>query len=317
MSSVKRVGIIGLGHVGAHVANSLILQGIADELVLVDVLEDKLKAQVQDLRDSLSFAPHNVAIENASTDYEALASCEVIVNAAGHVDASTNGRDGELIVTTDEVPKFAPRIIAAGFNGVWVSIANPCDVVATAIWHLTGYEPTKIIGSGTALDSARVKNVLSRETGYAQSSIDAYMLGEHGFSQFVAWSQVRLGGKPLAELAHEQPKRFGFDLDSLEQDARLGGYVTMAGKHCTEYGVANAATRIVRAVLSNEHCITACSTQLTGQYGQSGHWASLPCVVGAKGIEEIIELDLSEAEQEKFKQSCAHIQENISKISWW
>ncbi|MCC6102904.1 MAG: L-lactate dehydrogenase [Olegusella sp.] len=317
MGSVKRVGIIGQGHVGAHVANSLILQGIADELVLVDLLDKKLEAEVQDLTDSLSFAPHNVHIENAGAQYEALADCDVVVNAAGHVSASANGRDGELFVTSDEVPKFAQRIVKAGFNGVWVSIANPCDVIATAIWHLTDYDPKKIIGSGTALDSARVKHVLSRETGYAQSSIDAYMLGEHGFSQFVAWSQVRFGGKPLAELAAEQPARFSFDLDKLEQDAKLGGYVSMAGKHCTEYAVANAATRIIRAVLSDEQCILACSTQLTGQYGQSGHWASLPCVIGSDGVKEVIELNLTADEQKRFAASCVHIKENISKITWW
>ena len=137
MGSVKRVGIIGQGHVGAHVANSLILQGIADELVLVDLLDKKLEAEVQDLTDSLSFAPHNVHIENGGAQYEALADCDVVVNAAGHVSASANGRDGELFVTSDEVPKFAQCIVKACFTVVWLSTPNPCDFLASATCHLT------------------------------------------------------------------------------------------------------------------------------------------------------------------------------------
>lgn len=317
MGCIKRVGILGVGHVGAHVANSLVLQGIVDELVLVDVKQDKLRAEVQDLRDSLSFAPHTVRIENAGDDYAALASCDVIVNAAGHVKEALVNRDGELQVTAAEVRTFANAIVDAGFAGVWVSVANPCDVVATAIWHLTGYDPKKIIGTGTALDSARLRCAISQATGYEQGSIGAYMLGEHGFSQFAAWSQVNIGGKPLAELEAELPERFSFSHDEIEEQGRMNGYVVANGKHCTEYGVANAAARITRAVLSNEHAIFACSTQLTGEYGQSGIWASLPCCVGANGVEEVVHLNLTDREQELFAASCDHIRGNIEQLSWW
>ena len=317
MSAAKKVGIIGMGHVGAHVASSLITQGIVDELALVDVKQNKLIAEVQDLRDSLSFAPHAVRIENAGADYAALADCDVIVNAAGHVEAALENRDGELQVTAAEVRTFARTVVDAGFSGVWVSIANPCDVVATAIWHLTGYDPAKIIGTGTALDSARVRCVLSEATGYAQSSVDAYMLGEHGFSQFVAWSLARIGGKPLAELEREQPERFPLDHAALEESARMNGYTVAQGKRCTEYAVAAAAARLVRAVLSNEHAIIPCSTMLTGQYGQEGLWASLPCCVGANGVEEVIHLNLTPEEERLFARSCDHIRDNISQLTWW
>ena len=317
MAALKTVGIIGMGHVGAHVANSLILQGIADELVLVDRDERKLRAEVQDLRDSLSFAPHTVKIENAGCSYDALAGCDVIVNAAGHVKEALQNRDGELQVTAAEVRTFAKPIVDAGFSGVWISIANPCDVVATAIWHLTDYDPRKIIGSGTALDSARLRCVLSQATGYEQNSIDAYMLGEHGFSQFAAWSHVTVGGKPLAELEAEQPERFSFNHDELEEAGRMNGYVVANGKNCTEYGVANASVRLTRAVLSNEHAIVACSTQLTGEYGQQGIWASLPCCVGANGVEEVIHLNLTPEEERLFARSCDHIRDNISQLVWW
>lgn len=320
MGTVTKIGVVGMGHVGAHVANSLILQGIADELYLTEINDGdenniaKLDAEVQDLNDSLAFCPHNVNIVNCGNDYEKLADCDVIVNAAGKVKLASEDRDGELFYTTDTAKKFIPRIANAGFKGVWVSIANPCDVVATEIWKLSGIDPRRVIGTGTALDSSRLKYVLSRATGYDQHSICAYMLGEHGASQFAAWSAVNFGGKPLAELATEQPERFTLATDEVEDMARRGGYVTYAGKQCTEYAVANAACRLVRAVVSNEHFITACSTLMTGQYGEEGFFTSLPCSVGKDGVEEVLNLDLTDEELEKFHKSCQHVKENLQRV---
>lgn len=318
MALIRKVGIIGLGHVGAHVANSLLLQGIPDELYLCDINAQKVASEFQDLNDALSFCPRNCKIVNVGAEYEALAGCDVIVNAAGDVKASSTNRDGELIVTTDIARTFIARVADAGFAGVWVSISNPCDVVCTEIWRLSGYDPRRIVGSGTALDSARLRFQIAREVGLDQHSVNAYILGEHGFSQFAAYSAVNFGGKPLAELTAEQPERFGFDRDAVEERARKGGYVTLKGKGCTEYAVANAATRLVQAIVGNEHYVTACSTLMTGEYGQEGCFASLPCVVGANGVEEVMTLSLTEAEQAAFAASCAHIKDNISKLGdWW
>lgn len=320
MGTCVSVGIIGLGHVGAHVANSLMLQGTADELLLCDITsgdEDnskKLAAEVQDLSDSLAFCPHNVRVENCGEDYAALASCDVVVNAAGKVALAAQDRDGELFYTTDTARRFIPALAGAGFDGVWVTVANPCDVVATEIWRLGGFDPRRVIGTGTQLDSARFKHVLSRETGIDQHSIGAYMLGEHGATQFACWSQVNFGGKPLAELEREQPERFSFDRPALEDAARQGGYVAMAGKMCTEYAVADAAARLARAVVSNEHAVLACSTLMDGVYGEEGLFCSVPCVVGGSGVEALVVPDLTEPEQASFHASCAHIRENLSRV---
>ena len=317
MPIIRKIGVIGQGHVGAHVANSLLMQGVADELYLCDTNAQKLRSECQDLMDSMSFYPHNCRVISCGDEYERLACCDVVVNAAGDVAASAKDRDGELFVTADITRTWPRRLVGAGFAGVIVTISNPCDVVATEIWHLTGYDPRRIIGSGTALDSARLKNAIARRVGLDQRSICAYMLGEHGNSQFAAWSAVSFGGKPLAELAAEQPGRFGFDLGECEKDARFGGYVTYAGKGCTEYAIANAAVRLVRAVVSDEHLVTACSTLLTGEYGQSGHFTSLPCVVGAAGVEEVITLTLTAAERAELASSCEHIKGNIGRLPWW
>ena len=270
MGICTKIGIVGMGHVCAHVANSLVLQGIADELYMTEICSGerdrskKLAAEVQDLGDSLAFCPHNVALHNCGDDYAQLAQCDVIVNCAGDVSLSSKDRDGELFFTTDTAKTFIKTIADAGFHGIWITIANPCDVVATEIWKESGMDPRRIIGTGTALDSSRLKYVLSRVTGYDQHSITAYMLGEHGNSQFAAWSNVYFGGKPLSQLAMEQPERFAFDYAELEAEARKGGYVTYAGKHCTEFAVADAACRLVRA-----------GTYRQGEEHGSARWGTL------------------------------------------
>ena len=195
MYQTRKIGVVGQGHVGAHVANSLLMQGIADELYLCDINEAKVTSEVQDLRDSLSFVPYNTKIVNCYDHYEELACCDVIVNAAGKVALAAGNRDGELFFTTDAARTFAKRIVDAGFDGIFVSISNPCDVVCTELWHLTGYDPKKIIGSGCGLDSARLRTEISKKVGVSPKSIDAYMIGEHGFSQLAAFKSATIAGK--------------------------------------------------------------------------------------------------------------------------
>lgn len=317
MYQTRKIGVVGQGHVGAHVANSLLLQGIADELYLCDINETKVTSEVQDLRDSLSFVPYNTKIVDCGDRYEELACCDIVVNAAGKVALAATNRDGELFYTTDAARTFANRIVDAGFDGIFVSISNPCDVVCTEIWHLTGYDPKKIIGSGCGLDSARLRTEISKQIGISPKSIDAYMVGEHGFSQIGAFKAATIAGKKLSELEVENPEKYAFDHMKIEELARKGGYVTYAGKQCTEYAVANSAARVCAAVLHNEHAVLSASTLMTGQYGEEDIFTSLPCVIGAEGVEEVYTLDLSEHELEGFHKSCQHIRDNIAQLDWW
>ena len=190
MYQTRKIGVVGQGHVGAHVANSLLMQGIADELYLCDINEAKVTSEVQDLRDSLSFVPYNTKIVNCYDRYEELACCDVIVNAAGKVALAAGNRDGELFFTTDAARSFAKRIVDAGFDGIFVSISNPCDVVCTELWHLTGYDPKKIIGSGCGLDSARLRTEISKKGTLFSSNSS---LGRHSAKRsFISLAQMVL-----------------------------------------------------------------------------------------------------------------------------
>ena len=312
--SATKIGIIGANHVGAHVANGLLYQGIGNELYISDIDQKLCLAQVNDLLDAMSFYPRSARVFEVDDRYEELADCDVIVNAAGHVKLAASGRDGELMATTQEATTFAKRITEAGFKGIWVTVANPNDVVATELWQLTGCDPSRIVGAGTTLDSARFKHALSVVTGFDQHSINCWMLGEHGFSEFACWSHVTFGCLTPEEV--EAQMGITLDRDDLEEQAVKGGYITMAGKHCTEYSIGNATVEIVKAIVNDSKIITPASTLLDDVYGMSGHFASLPCLLGAGGVEKVFVPEFTEREIEKWHASCKHIQENIAKASW-
>ncbi|MFT8704275.1 MAG: NAD(P)-binding domain-containing protein [Bifidobacterium sp.] len=307
------IGIIGMGHVGPHAANSLILQGIADEILVCDSNEDKLRAEVQDLNDSTVFAPHRAVVVNCHTDYEKLAHCDVIINASGQVTLSAVSRTGELFKSVDDARLFTGRIAAAGFTGFYVNVTNPCDVVAREIHRLSGLPSSHVIGTGTCLDSARLRTVIALKTRLAPESIQAYMVGEHGNSQIAAWSSVSIAGKLLSELA-DNP-RFALDGAEAESLARKGGYIAYHGKQCTEYAIANAATRIVRAIVHDEKVVLAASVELNGEYGQQGLFTSVPCIIGKDGVEEVLEIDMNDAEHQGFADSCDVIRTNFEKLA--
>ncbi len=317
MAIQHKVGIIGLGHVGAHVANSLLLQGIAEELYFVGTNDEKVTAEAQDLHDSISFVPYNTNIINCSNRYEDLADCDIIVNCAGNVALAASSRDGELFNTTESARTFANQIVGAGFHGILVNVANPCDVVCTAIHHLTDYDPKKIIGTGCSLDSARLRSEISKVTGVSPKSVHAHVIGEHGATQVAAWTSTVIAGQRISDLAAKDPERYGFDQAEVEDRARKGGYVTYAGKGCTEYAVANCTARICAAILHNEHAVISASTMLTGQYGEEGIFTSLPCIVGTEGVEQVFEPELSDDELTRFHASCQHIRDNIAQLPWW
>lgn len=306
----RKVGIIGLGHVGAHVAYSLAVQGIADELVLVDSNEKKVKSECQDLRDSVAYLPHRVNVTIGS--YEDLGDCDVIVNSIGKIEIlrANQDRTDEMKFTVPAVNSYVDRVKASGFDGVVVNITNPCDVVTQQLAKGLGLPRGRVFGTGTGLDTSRLLSALARQTGIDHKSITAYMLGEHGNQQFAAWSSVSFRGKSLEEWA-KTDERFRFDRDALQKESIGGGWVTFSGKFCTEYGIATTAARMVQIVLHDEKQIMPASAELCGEYGETDVFVGVPCVIGKNGVEEVVEIPLNEAEKAEFKKSCDVIRGNI------
>lgn len=306
-----KIGVIGTGHVGAHTAYALAIQGIADEIVLCDEKEQKVKSEKQDLFDTNSFYPHPVHFHVGP--YEDLKDCDIVINAAGKVSLliGNHDRTTELKYTIPQVRKWAPRLKAAGFNGIVINITNPCDVVTREIQKILQLPEGHVFGTGTGLDTARLVSQIAEQTGLDHHSIQAYMLGEHGNAQFAPWSCVSFNGMPLSVLKKTDPK-FDFDEEDLENKARQGGWATFIGKQCTEYAIASVGARMAYCVVHDTKTVMAASSCLKGEYGENDIYAGVPCIIGKNGAEKILELPLTEEEKNKFHECLKSIRTNMA-----
>ena len=313
MTKNRVVGVIGLGHVGAHVAYSLAVQGIADELVLVDQNQQKLQSEVQDLRDAAAYLPHRVTVRPG--DFADLGECDVIVNSVGKIELLRGNHDRvtEMDFTIPAVRGYVDKIKASGFDGVLVNITNPCDIVTRELALGLGLPKGRVFGTGTGLDTSRLLSALARQTGIDHKSITCYMMGEHGNDQFAPWSCVSFRGMPLDEWA-KTDERFRFDRDALQKESIGGGWVTFAGKFCTEYGIATTAARMVHIVLHDEKAIMPASAELCGEYSESGLFVGVPCLIGKNGVEQVIELPLTDEEKAKFHACCEGVRKNMEHL---
>lgn len=310
MMKKRVIGVIGLGHVGAHVAFTLGVTGAADIVKLCDVREQKLISERQDLMDAVRFMPHRVNYVIAK--YEELGDCDIIINAIGKIELLvTHNRDTEMNFTVAQVADFIPRVMAGGFQGIFINITNPCDVVTDLIAKLSGLPKGHVFGTGTGLDSSRLVSAIAQQTGLDHKSITAYMMGEHGNAQMVPWSLIEFGGKPLSEL--EKDPRFVLNKDEIKERTIKAGWVTYVGKGCTEYGICSTAVALANAVLHDEKRIMAASCPLDGEYGEKGIFAGCPAVIGAAGVEQVMEYTLTAEELAEFRKCCSTIRENIKR----
>lgn len=299
----RKVAIIGMGNVGAAVAHGLIAQGAFDDYVLIDTNEAKVKADALDFQDAAANLNHHANITVNS--YEALADADVIISALGNIKLQDNPnaeRFAELPFTSKEVIEVSKKIKEVGFKGILIAITNPVDVVTSLYQHYTGLPKERVIGTGTLLDTARMKRAVGVRFGVDPRSVYGYNLGEHGNSQFTAWSQVRVKGQPISKLTSEEV------LEEIGTEAMKGGHTVFYGKKYTSYGIASAAIRLALAVISDAHE----ELPVTNYYAPLDTYLSYPALVGRSGIIEQLQLTLTEEEEAKLARSAQFIQEKFS-----
>ena len=308
----RKIVIIGAGHVGSHAGYALISQGLAEEIVYIDVDEKKAVAQALDLYDSTVYLPKRAIVR--AGDYSDAKDALLLIVAAGPLPDISKGqtRMDTLRQTIEIVKEIAKNIKSSGFDGIILNISNPADVVTHYLQHALSWDPKRILSTSTTLDSARLRRAIAEEIGIDQKSIQAYALGEHGESQMVPWSAVTIAGKPLPRLREEYPDTYGkLDLPAIAAAGKVGGWIILGGKGSTEFGIGAAIAEVTRALFGDEHRILPVSVLLDGQYGQHNVYASVPAVLGADGVEQIIELNLTSEEQAQFDASCKTMQENF------
>ena len=298
----RKVGVIGMGNVGSTVAHYIVAMGFADDLVLIDKNEAKVKADALDFEDAMANLPFHTNI--TVNDYSALKDADVIVSALGNIKLQDNpnaDRFAELPFTRQAVKEVAQKIKESGFKGKIVAITNPVDVITSLYQKITGLPKNHVLGTGTLLDSARMKWAVAERLNLDPRSVDGYNLGEHGNSQFTAWSTVRVLGRPLTELADKR----GLDLEELDKEAKMGGWTVFQGKKYTNYGVATAAVKLVNAILSD----SLTELPVSNFREEYGVYLSYPAVVGRDGVVEQAQLDLTEEELQKLQTSADFIKE--------
>lgn len=287
----ERVAIIGAGHVGATTAYALMLRALFREIVLIDRDAALADAEAADLSDANALArPARIW---AGT-YADAASARIAVITAG---AATQGSQTRLSVAAQSaeiVAGCASQLAGAGFRGVLVVAANPVDLMAQVAFRHTGLPASQVIGTGTLLDSSRLRQRLAEHLNVAPASVNGDVLGEHGDSEIAAFSTVRIGGLTLEHFAGAER---GPNRAQLADDVRQDGYRIVAGKGYTSFGIATATVRICEAILRDEKAVLPVSTLTTGQYGIVDIFLSLPCVLGAAGVESVLTPDLTASEQ--------------------
>ncbi|ATF65197.1 L-lactate dehydrogenase [Streptococcus gordonii] len=299
----RKAAIIGMGNVGAAVAHGLIAQGAFDDYVLIDTNEAKVKADALDFQDAAANLNHHANITVNS--YEALADADIIISALGNIKLQDNpnaDRFVELPFTSKEVIEVSKKIKEVGFKGILIAITNPVDVVTSLYQHYTGLPKERVIGTGTLLDTARMKRAVGVRFGVDPRSVYGYNLGEHGNSQFTAWSQVRVKGQPISKLTSEEV------LEEIATEAMRGGHTVFYGKKYTSYGIASAAIRLALAVISDAHE----ELPVTNYYAPLDTYLSYPALVGRSGIIEQLQLSLTEEEEAKLARSAQFIQDKFS-----
>lgn len=299
---MKRLGILGAGHVGDAVAYTAAMRGLAKEIFLYDCEPEKAVAVATDVNDACYSYPR--AVQAYATELEDLASCEIIVVCLGKIPL-TGDRLDELSYSKPRIEKTIPTICNAGFSGIFIVISNPVDIIAKLVRDLSGFEAHRVIGTGTALDTCRFNAYLAERFNLDASSIAGVVLGEHGNSQFPAWSQSKIGNLLVEEYARAHGQELSDqDKQEIAKNTALRGWLIFSGKKCTQFGIANTALSIASAIDRDSRSLILASNLLDGEYGLHDIYLSTPCIIGKRGVIEKFELDLTDKELQQLRDSA-------------
>lgn len=309
-TKARKVMIIGAGNVGASAAYALLNQTICEELILVDLNTTRAKAHAQDLNDAAAYMPGMMTISCREASDCADIDIAVITVSGGALKPGQTRLD-ELKSTASIVHSIVPQMMAGGFNGIFLIATNPCDIITWQVWQLSGLPRNQVIGTGVWLDTTRLRRTLAQELDIGAQSIDAFILGEHGDSQFPVWSHSSVYGSPIEQVYQHRTGK-SLDRQAMADRVRKLGFEIYAGKGCTEYGIAGTIAEICRNIFTGSHRALAISCILDGEYGVEGVAIGVPAVLAQSGVQQVIELQLAPEEQEKFARSVELIKSNIT-----
>ena len=308
MLEKRKIVLVGTGFVGMSFAYSLLNQGGVNELVLVDVLKDKAEGEAMDLAHGLSCAPSRINIK--SGDYSECKDANIVVITAGAAQKPGQTRLELAQINTKIMEDITKKIVATGFKGIFIIATNPVDIMTYVVAKVSGFPKNKIIGSGTVLDTARLRYILSEYLSVNSKNVHAYVMGEHGDSSFVPWTHCYVGCKKVTEILEDRHQD-AIILDDIYKDVQQAAYEIINRKKATYYGIGLALTNLVKAILNNENQILTVSAKLEGEYKHKGLYIGVPAIINSKGVRELLELRLTEKEQNQFDFSWDTLERTI------
>ena len=312
MVNIQKAAVIGCGFVGSTIAYTLMQKGTFSELVLLDVDAGKAEGEAMDISHGLPFAH---AMDIYAGTYEEITDASLIIITAG-----ANQKPGETRL--DLVQKNAAimrqiihEICRVNCEGILIIVSNPVDILTQIALQESGFPKERVIGSGTVLDTARLKYLISEKLDVDSRNVHAFIVGEHGDSELAVWSCANIYGIPICEFAEMvQKSRFREEMDEIYCGVRDSAYEIIQRKQATYYGIGMAAARIAEAIVRDSHTVMPISVSLEGQYGLSGLCLSIPTIVGSRGAEQILELEFSKEEMMQLHQSAEEIRKVLNCI---
>ena len=309
----RKVAIVGCGLVGSTTAFSLITQGICDEVIMIDINKERAYGEMLDLQDSIGYLNRNVKVRTG--DYSDCGDVDIIVITAGAPPKQGQSRLDTLEMSAKICKSIVEPIMESGFDGIFIVISNPVDIITHYVQFLSGLPKNQVIGTGTAIDSARLQNMIAQLVRVDPRSVHAYSMGEHGDSQMVPWSTVTVAGKPFYDVIADNKELVGdVDLNELVYKTTQEGWEILNRKGTTYYGIATACAGIIKAILNDENRIVPVSTLLEGEYGEKDVYAGVPTILNRTGASDVLEIHMTPGELARFKESVQLIREYTGRI---
>lgn len=311
----RKVVLVGTGMVGMSYAYAMLNQGrVCDQLVLVDLNTERAQGEAMDLNHGVAFSGGNMKIYAGT--YSDCADADIVAICAGVAQKPGESRLELLERNAAVFRSIIGPVIHSGFDGCFLIATNPVDVMSYVTWKLSGWDANRIVGSGTALDTARLRYLLGDYFGVDPRNVHAYVMGEHGDSEFVPWSQAKVATIEAVDFCQKNGRcSCEEDMQQIAEDVRNAAQQIINAKKATYYGIGMAMVRITRAILSNENSVLTVSTMPDGEYGLQGAFAGFPTVVNQKGADRIIELDLTPQERAKLERSFSTLRELCEKLN--
>ncbi len=309
----KKIVLVGAGLVGMSFAYALLGAHICEELGIIDIDKRRAEGEAMDLSHGLAFSGGNMKIYAA--DYSDCRDADLVVICAGVPQKPGESRIDLLYRNSTVFDDIVGKVVASGFDGIFLVATNPVDIMTRLTKDKSGFPAERVIGTGTTLDTARLRYLLGSYFDVDPRNIHAYVMGEHGDSEFVPWSQAFVATKSVLSMCdagdgcHSRKA-----LDDIAAQVKGAAYKIIEAKRATYYGIGMALLRIARAILSNEGSVLTVSTYLQGEYGQNDVYVGVPCVIGREGIRRIIQVDLTEVESTQLGASCNFLRDVMAQL---